>query len=571
MPLGGTLGCTMQGDGKGGDGHAATSAAQCVHACDSADACASWQFADGICLLNADVPLTAFVPTSTCGLAGRGWSAADGAISFNMHASSGAIGSSTGDVTLRAVVEGYVAGASAAFAAADVPAAIFASFGSASGFAPGADGLLAGGTSFGATPAAHGAASASAVVAAGGVATLTIVFAWSFPNRNWNGEPMLGNGYSALFPDSDVAATQLANAASLVSVVRDINAHHEVVASPRNPAPAWLKDMPLIQFSHAHMLMWFGDGRMREYEAFSCDDVDSVPNYYQRYLLYLSSFPEFEASKLQAWSGFAQAADGHVMEELAGGCGGGRPGDLDGLSGRLMGDTTSLFVVEVVEWWHLSGDTIELERRWPSVARAVAWMIRNTGASALPRILETTYDHFGFGARETVAYNAFIFLTAMASAHEAATFLGDTPVADATAAALSCAQAATTALLFNASAGYYRVFSGGDAVFTDTLYGLMLGHGLGFGLLADADKVAAHLSAEWAHNQDSFGMRVIEAAPSHANKQQKHQCHASVALGEATSADSTTSRCSKERVQSFDCVTRAVSTALVTLPASRPA
>jgi hypothetical protein len=29
------------------------------------------------------------------------------------------------------------------------------------------------------------------------------------------------------------------------------------------------------------MFMWLADGRMREYEAWSCDDVDSVHNDYQ--------------------------------------------------------------------------------------------------------------------------------------------------------------------------------------------------------------------------------------------------------------------------------------------------
>ena len=43
--------------------------------------------------------------------------------------------------------------------------------------------------------------------------------------------------------------------------------------------------MLLNQWSHYHMLMWLKDGRMREYEAWSCDDMDSVHNDYQRHLL----------------------------------------------------------------------------------------------------------------------------------------------------------------------------------------------------------------------------------------------------------------------------------------------
>ena len=64
------------------------------------------------------------------------------------------------------------------------------------------------------------------------------------------------------------------------------------------------------------MLMWYKDGRLREYEAWSCDDVDSVHNYYQRHLLYLWAYPEFELDKFAAWSSFAQRPDGSIWESL---------------------------------------------------------------------------------------------------------------------------------------------------------------------------------------------------------------------------------------------------------------
>ena len=524
VPLGGLMGCTMAGDGKGGAGGAsAANASACLHACAAAPAsCASWQFDSlaAACTLNSDVPLTAFSPTTACGLAGAGgWSAADGAVSLDMRAPSGAVGTSTGDVTLRATADGDLAppppppGAAATFAAADDPAAILAAFAAGGGgsFAPDAPGLAAGGADFTRVQAAHGAAASAGVVAPGGTATFTVVFAWSFPYRSWNGGPTsLGNGYSAIYTDSAMAAAHLATPAQLQATAAAINAHHEAVASAASPAPEWLKDFLVNSFSHAHMLMWFADGRMRQYEAYSCDDVDSVHNDYQRHNMYLWNFPVFEASKLSAWSTFAQAADGHVIESLAGGCGGGKPGDLDAPSGRLMGDTTSLFVVEVGEWWHLSGDGAALAQRWPAVKRAVAWMVSNANITGLPRLLETTYDHFGFGSRESVAYNAHIFLASMLHAAEMAAEVGDAAVEAAVLAALARAQAATTSILWNSTFNYYRAFNGGDAIFTDTLYGLMIAHAHGFGLAGvDADKVAAHLDFEWARNQDAFGMRVI--------------------------------------------------------------
>ena len=222
------------------------------------------------------------------------------------------------------------------------------------------------------------------------------------------------------------------------------------------------------------------------------------------------AFPEFEANKLLAWSGFGMAEDGHVFESLAGGCGGGKPGALDEPWGRMMGDTTSLFVVEVGEIWHLSGDRLAMEARWPAVARAVGWMLANANVTGLPRYLETTYDHFGFGGHESVVYNAAIFLAAMGYAAEMASALGEDGVAEAAAAALSRANAAMTIVLWNSTLGYYRAFNGGDAIFTDSLYGLMIAYAGGQGLAGvDAGMVAAHLAFEWERNEDAFGMRVI--------------------------------------------------------------
>ena len=41
--------------------------------------------------------------------------------------------------------------------------------------------------------------------------------------------------------------------------------------------------------------------RSRQWESFSCVNVDSVHNDYQRHLLYLWAFPQAETQKLEAW------------------------------------------------------------------------------------------------------------------------------------------------------------------------------------------------------------------------------------------------------------------------------
>ena len=278
LPLGGALGCTRVGDRGGGAAPSAGSPAACLHACARAPACASWNFdprAAPACVLNGNIPLTAFDPMVSCGVAGGGWAAAGGALALQWRGAGGggAGGPSVGDVTLLGSWDGDLApGASVAtFAAGDDPRAVFDAFAAGGGaFSPGSAGLAAAGATFDAAPAAHGAAAVAGVVAPGGAATLTVVFAWSFPNRDWNGGPPLGNGYAAEYPTSGAAAAALGGAPALLRAARAINAHHRSVAALDNPTPIWLKDMLLNQFSHAHMLLWFGDGRLREYEAFSC-------------------------------------------------------------------------------------------------------------------------------------------------------------------------------------------------------------------------------------------------------------------------------------------------------------
>jgi hypothetical protein len=322
-----------------------------MHAC--ADGCASWEYTDGTCTHNPDVPLTAHAVGSYCGVKGSGWALSQDKKAMTWTQKPEAVGPSMGTITLRpSVSTSTTASASAAdddatggaasvsFGAADDPAKLFEEFSS--------DGKFSAGNAASGAVAASGAASASATVPAGETVTLSIVFAWYFPDRDYKANSdkttdgiILGNMYQNLWSGSEEVAAALASEERLASIVGDINAHHQVVAHVDNPTPVWLKDMLLNQFSHYHMFMWYKDGRMREYEAWSCDDVDSVHNDYQRHLLYIWAFPEFETQKMEAWGSWAQdPKDGHVFECLAGF----GHGPLDKPTGRYMVSKNGLFL-----------------------------------------------------------------------------------------------------------------------------------------------------------------------------------------------------------------------------------
>ena len=324
--------------------------------------------------------------------------------------------------------------------------------------------------------------------------------------------------YQDLWQNSTAVADELATNAKLTAVVRDITTHHRVVASPANPTPVWLKDMLVNQWSHFHMLMWYRDGRLREYEAWSCDDVDSVHNDYQRHLLYLWAFPEFELNKMEAWSSFAQdAKDGHIWESL-GYTKTGQAMDVGG--GRLMGDTTTLYLIEMYELLLHRGDVAWLREKWPSARRAVVWMIDNAEQGrGLPQFLQTTYDHFGFDKRPMVVYNAHIYLTALYAVGAMADVLGDANMSTWVAAAGKAGAAKLTRAaedggpLWNKTKAFFLAHSETNTqVFTDTLYGQMLSHHIANGSFTLPTKyLSSHLAYEWAENVDLYGMRVLSS------------------------------------------------------------
>ena len=253
----------------------------------------------------------------------------------------------------------------------------------------------------------------------------------------------------------------------------------------------------------------FGDSRARFYEAFSCDDVDSVHNDYQRHLLYLWMFPEIEQQKLVAWGTWAQATDGHVQEWLSNT---GIPMDQPG--GRVMGDTTSLYLLELYELWRNTGDGSLALAQWSSVQQAVKWMIENALGSdnyGLPQKVTTTYDHFGWQNSRSVVYNAHIYLTCLQAARAMAVGLAnDAATVKSIDNALSIAEAALPKVFWSDVTQSFRATAEGNQTFTDSLYGQMLAHH-NFGTFSynNESQLWQHLDYEWQQNQDIYGMRVL--------------------------------------------------------------
>ena len=290
LPLGAWTDCSRQG-GQGTAVPDATSVDACMRGCNNVSSCASWQFerASRACTHNADVPLTAHRVGTSCGVKGK-WAPAQVPQAGSSSGSSGSSrGSSSGGSSggggaaglqwtqrpdgveagpsLGEVVLLPVAGASGAAAPSTTSmgvgdvAALYARFaatgsvGNGNGGAAASSSPTAAAAATAATPlpavGAQGAVGLSTTVAARTNATLSIVFAWHFADRDYDGD-LVGNRYAHLFADAAAVAASLGSEGALAAVVGRINAHHATVASLESPYPVWLKDMLLNQWSHLH-------------------------------------------------------------------------------------------------------------------------------------------------------------------------------------------------------------------------------------------------------------------------------------------------------------------------------
>ena len=515
----------------------AASPAECNAACAAADAsaCANWWLdrATGNCTLQSGLHLIGYRENAACGVRGRWMADALGGVGSSAGAPALTLLQSPpectsapaakrspwcGNFTLAATSDVPSGGSSSAsFAAADDLGAIFSAFATSGsvGPAPGAGGVAA----------AFGAGAATMTLAPGATGAVTLVFAWYLPNRDYMGAN-LGAFYGNLFAGSNAVASELADVAEQRRVVGDINAHHAVfLAAPRSE-PDWLADIAVNSFSHMRNAFHTADGRWRQFEAFDCDDMDSVHNDFQRHLPYLWAFPEVEQQKSQAWARFANTEKGFIQECMAVGCLG-PPGEFDVPGGREMGDVSTIWTLGVLELYQtgaMAGSDAATAKAlvqavWPQVLGALRWQLAqttNADAPGLPAYLVCTYDIEVLEKYPTTAYNSFLHLAMMRAVAELADIVGDAG-ANATARdAFARGLAGVRAQLWNASAGAFRAFSTKASpttmpVMSDCLYGATIAHSLGLGTLWDgsAEDFASHLALEASANGNAYGLAVL--------------------------------------------------------------
>jgi non-lysosomal glucosylceramidase len=470
--------------------------ASCLFLCSNNTNCASWTWNSNTneCRLGSDVPLSVHSEGYYCGLRGF-WNSDTSAVTFSMPCSTSNPNPACGDVTLRPVT---TSDSISSLGAAVDPALLWNSFATSGRFEEntnkiGVDDIVSGG---------FGAASITKTILPGENATLSIIFSWFFPNRDHAGEN-IGNFYTTLFEDSADVARTLSSPGALEQVALDLASHHGVFVSSDSSLPDWLADFLVNGMSHFRGLIWSRDGRMRLFEAFDCMDLDSIHNDYQRHLPYLWLMPQIETQKLRKWAS-GQDTSGFIYEFL--GPFGVGPFDVPG--GRIMGDTTTLWVVELLEVWQNTGDDALLTDLYPTAVRALSWLIMNAAPLGLPEKLYSTYDILWLDQYNTTTYNAFLYMAALRAGEVLSTAMGDSNTLNQVTAALNRAKSATQSLLWNSTENFFRAYSynNDNAIMADALYGQVVAstQGLGF-LVDDPSQLASHLNAEMKYNYDPRG------------------------------------------------------------------
>ena len=366
---------------------------------------------------------------------------------------------------------------------------------------------------------AYGASTASITLKPGETKAITFILAWYLPNRPFLTENP-GNYYATLYRNADDVAEKVAG--RLEDDWRTMLQWQQMMQT--NSLPDWLQDSLINSVATMYKTgMRFRDGRWRQWEAFSCADVDPGHIDFYAVLPYMFFYPELRKQTLSRFAS-VQDDDGFIPELLGTG---GVPksvlpaaGPLDQPGGRNMGDSATVFVLGVWQYYLWTGDRAFLDAMWPHVKSAGSWQIERSETFGLPKYLQTTYDLFQFDHKTLASYNAVLHLASMLAAEKLAQVKNDPESARKFRAAFETGQRSLDQNLWTGK--YFRAWWSDDKAFpdallADTLYGQLWASLLNLGLVTDKAKLASHLRSEAELNGSPFGLRIMSGADPKAH------------------------------------------------------
>ena len=357
----------------------------------------------------------------------------------------------------------------------------------------------------------YGAVAINSRLAPGQTQLKTFALAWHFPDRPFAQE-IVGNRYADLYEDAErVAETALGRLQETCDGVRE---WHELCFD--NTLPEWLQDAMVNSLgTTAKTGMWVGDGRWRQWESFSCSQVDPIDVYFYRSLPYQFFFASLGRSTLRAYATMPNE-DGSTKGNL------GRPNSgLDVFSPPIAepkGDSASLVLLSIYRDYLWTADKPFLDDLWPYAKRAAQWHIDRCERFGLPDRLVNTYDLWDLelgveSIPDLISYNAFLHIAALAAAEKLAAIQGDDAFAARCRQNVAAAREALDEHLWTGEHFRHYWSANGntrDAPHTDALYGQLWADILGLGLTTDPDRLRSHLAAEQRLNGSPHGMVLVD-------------------------------------------------------------
>eukprot|EP01119_Soliformovum_irregulare_P015281 TRINITY_DN4283_c0_g1_i3.p1 TRINITY_DN4283_c0_g1~~TRINITY_DN4283_c0_g1_i3.p1 ORF type:complete len:999 (+),score=216.10 TRINITY_DN4283_c0_g1_i3:447-2999(+) len=472
----------------GARSHLSDSADDCASDCGQLSKCQAWTFSgSNLCTLyEGAVPLSLYEFGSASGVKGY-WSNNENTLTANRPGNSPA----SGNISIHG--SKFDATYSTSFGTAPSLQQIWSTFSK--------NGKLNASVSE-APENTHGAVSVMTRLTGGQSKTIVITLGWFFPERNHLDE-IVGNFYSNLFRDSVHVVDHVSKRVD--KIVDD----HVIVQNLflENSWPEYLQDYTLNSISHLRNAIWTRDGRWRQWEAYDCNDIDSVHNDLQRELPYALFFHDLEMNKMHAWAK-GQLPNGMIQEGLGvNTCTEETNTPFDTPGGRVMADVTTGFIIEAYQLWKWTNDVEFIRSIWKNIVHGVQWQISVSAQAGIPTYMVCTYDIINFYQYKLASFNGFMHLTAMMACQALARDMNDDDLLDKCTVALERGRQTMNSQLWTGS--YYRAFSGENAVMGDTMYAQVWANTLGLGDTVNQSRQISHLKAEVDHNDTPWGLRVV--------------------------------------------------------------
>lgn len=363
----------------------------------------------------------------------------------------------------------------------------------------------------------YGALAAKTEIGPGESRTITFILAWYLPYRPYLHQ-VPGNYYTTLFTSAEDVADRVLG--RLERTWSDIHAWQQTVFD--NSLPGWLQDALINSVATMYKTsLRFRDGRMMQWESFSCSGLNPLHIDFYRVLPYAFFFPDLE-KRMLAEHAASEQGDGFIPEQLTTGCSAPQS-ELRQPGGRQMGGSATDFLLGAWQIYAWTGDKQYLDSIWKKVKCAAAWQLLRSADFGLPRDLETTYDWWGFAKKDLVSYNAFLYLASLLAAEKLALVEDDEELAAQYRQAFAKGQQSLVEHLWTGH--YFRSWwesdkSYPDALHADTLYGQLWAFILDLGLTADAQQLQAHLASEQQLNASPYGLKVMRRAdPEHPERE----------------------------------------------------